>query len=249
MRRGAASGTRVLYAPYARDEAGTKPAESHCVPYKPISILFVTFVSSMAVACVGSTDMEALTPEGAESDEDAAAPAEPPVELTAPPPEEESPIKPFVGTYKWSGGLPEQRVLWGKIQGIANSFNFLAEGIVRDRLAAGNVIAKEIRIDADSETLVIYFDDKGTPASLDGSTSAKVKASNGEMMDMSFKVSDTDIVQTFKGNAKGRENRYELVDGKLVVHVRVFASQLPRELTYDLTYDRVVDDAGSEDAP
>ncbi|NUP12325.1 MAG: hypothetical protein HOW73_40280 [Polyangiaceae bacterium] len=180
--------------------------------------------------------MEALTPEEPQEGGEA-APTPPPVQLTAPPVAEESPLTPFLGTYRYVGGLPEQRSLWGKIEGIAASFNFIARGIVRDKLAAGNVIPKEVRIEGDSEKIVLYNDNKPHAAPLDGS-SVKFKAVNGEMMDMSFKVGD-EIEQTFKGNAKGRVNRYELKDDKLTVHVRVFASQLPKELTYDLTYERV----------
>lgn len=179
----------------------------------------------------GSDAAPAAAPSSAE-------PAPPPPELAGPPPAAESPVKPFIGTYRYVGGQEEQRKLWGKIEGMANTFNFVAKGIVRDKLAAGNQIPKEIVISADNDTLSILTASK-TPnvAPMDG-TSVKVRSITGEMMDMSYKVG-AEIEQTFKGASKGRVNRYELQGDKLVFHVRVFAAQLPYELLYDLTYERV----------
>ncbi len=156
----------------------------------------------------------------------------------------ESPIRSFLGTYRWTGGIPEQRELWRKIQNIAATFNFIAKPIVRDKLAEGNVIAKEIRIEIDGDNLVVTRDKSIASAPLDASSTVKVRATNGEMMDMSYSVSNTMIEQAMKGLNKGRVNQYELKDGKLIVHTRVYASQLPKELVYDLTYERV--DAGAE---
>ena len=174
-----------------------------------------------------------------------ATPAAAPVELTAPPVAEQAPIKPFIGTYQHTGGDAEQRAVWGKIEGMANTFNVFARGIVKDKLAASNQIAREIRIEADSETLVVYFDRSNQSAPLDG-TAVKHKAVNGENMDMSFKVDGNKIEQTFVGNAKGRVNSYTLDGDKLIMHVSIKAAQLPYELAYDLTYERV---ASASDAP
>lgn len=190
------------------------------------------------ISCVGSSDgMEALTAEDIPEEEGSAqAPVAPPESKPLPAPAPESPVAKFVGTYKWVGGVAEQRTLWGKIEGIANTFNFIAKPIVRDKLAAGNQIPKTIRIESDGSTIVIWHDKAEQRAPVDG-TSAKIRASNGEMMDMSFDVSEG-LVQTFKGNAKGRVNTYRVDGDKLVYHVRIHASQLPRELEYQLTYER-----------
>jgi len=203
-------------------------------------------VLSLAIGagCIGGADgMEALTPddppdEETQSAQAAHAPAEPPAPKLAPPPAE-SPAAKFVGTYRWVGGMPEQRVLWQKIEGIASNFNFIAKPIVRDKLAEGNQIAKEITIESDGQNLLIRTGDKEAQAPLDG-TSVKHKATNGETMDMTFAVGD-EIVQSFQGNAKSRENRYRIEGDKLTFQVSIKASQLPRELAYELTYERVDD--------
>ncbi|NUO51044.1 MAG: hypothetical protein HOV80_19485 [Polyangiaceae bacterium] len=186
----------------------------------------------MLFSCVGSSDgMEALTAEDIPEEEGSAqAPVAPPESKPLPAPAPESPVAKFVGTYKWVGGVAEQRTLWGKIENMANTFNFIAKPIVRDKLAAGNQIPKTIRIESDGK------DKTEQRAPVDG-TSTKIKATNGEMMDMSFDIND-ELVQTFKGNAKGRVNSYRLDGDKLTFHVRIHASQLPKELEYELTYER-----------
>lgn len=193
---------------------------------------------ALAIGCVGSSDgMEALTAEDIPEEEGwANAPVAPPVPKPLPAPAPDSPAAKFVGSYKWVGGVAEQRALWGKIEGIASNFNFIAKPIVRDKLAAGNQIPKEIRIESDGKDVLIRQDKVEQRAPLDGS-SVKFEASNGEMMDLSYAVGD-EIVQTFKGNAKGRVNTYTIEGDRLIYHVRIHASQLPRELEYKLTYER-----------
>jgi hypothetical protein len=201
---------------------------------------------AIGAGCIGGADgMEALTADDTPDEEVGATPAKPttpPPPKLAPPPAE-SPAAKFVGTYRWVGGLPEQRLLWQKIEGIASNFNFIAKPIVRDKLAEGNQIAKEIRIESDGVNLLVRTDDKEAQAPLDGST-VKHKATNGEMMDMKFEVGD-EIVQSFQGNAKSRENRYRLEGDRLTFQVKIRASQLPKELVYELTYERV----GDEEVP
>jgi hypothetical protein len=200
--------------------------------------LFLAIGCLSLISCVGSSDgMDALTADDIPEEEGSAqAPVAPPASKPLPAPAPESPVAKFVGTYKWVGGVAEQRTLWGKIEGIANTFNFIAKPIVRDRLAAGNQIPKQIRIESDGNTIVIWQDKAEQRAPVDG-TSTKIKASNGEMMDLSYEIGD-ELVQTFKGNAKGRVNTYRIEGDKLVYHVRIHASQLPRELEYVLTYER-----------
>jgi hypothetical protein len=204
---------------------------------------------ALFVGCVGSSDgMEALTAEDIPEEEGwANQPAAPAAPTLKPPSAEaaaESPATRFVGTYKWVGGVTEQRALWGKIEGIANTFNFIAKPIVRDKLAAGNQISKEIRIESDGKTILIKHEKQDQQAPMDG-TPVKIRATNGEMMDMSFELKENEIVQTFKGNAKGRVNRYVIEDGKLVMHVRIHAAQLPKELVYELTYEKQGEDVAS----
>jgi hypothetical protein len=186
-----------------------------------------------AYGCAGQ-DAGDLMAEAPQKPTPAAAPLP---TLTAPKPAEDAPVTRFVGSYKYVGGVLEQRVVWAKIEGIASSFNIFARGIVRGKLAESNQIAKEIRIEADSETLVIHFDQKPQSAPLDGS-SVKHKAVNGEQMDMSFKLDANKLEQTFAGKGKGQVNTFEIDGDKLVLHVSIKASQLPRELAYDLTYQR-----------
>jgi hypothetical protein len=195
------------------------------------------FFAAVGAGCA-TADASDLIADSPEKPTPAAGPARVDVPLTAPAASPEAPITAFIGRYEWVGGKPEQQVVWRKIEGIASSFNLFAQGIVRSKLAESNQIAKQIRIEADSETLVVYHDEKTASAPLDGGA-AKFKAINGEQMDLSFKVEPQTITQTFAGKGKGQVNSYTLDGDTLTVHVSIKASQLPRELAYDLTYKRM----------
>ena len=195
------------------------------------------FLAALGAGCA-TTDASDLIADAPEKPTPTAGPKPADVPLTAPAAPAEAPITKFIGTYEWAGGKPEQQAVWRKIEGIASSFNLFAQGIVRSKLAESNQISKQIRIEADSETLVIYHDEKSASAPLDGSPT-KFKAINGEQMDHSFKVEPQTVTQTFAGKGKGQVNSYTLDGDTLTVHVSIKANQLPRELAYDLTYKRV----------
>ncbi len=194
-------------------------------------------VAALGVGCA-TTDASDLIAEAPEKPTPAAGDARVDVPLTAPAAPPEAPITSLIGSYEWVGGKPEQQFVWRKIEAIASSFNLFAQGIVRSKLAESNQIAKQIRIEADSETLVVYHDAKSASAPLDG-TKAKFKAINGEQMDLSFEVAPQTLTQTFAGKGKGQVNTYTLDGDTLTVHVSIKANQLPRELAYDLTYKRM----------
>ena len=207
----------------------------------PAGFFGVILLSLALGAGCASADASDLIADAPEKPTPAAGPAPAPVpdaRLTAPAAPVDAPITELIGTYEWVGGKPEQQAVWRKIEGIASSFNLFAQGIVRSKLAESNQIAKQIRIEADSETLVLHHDAKSASAPLDGSPT-KFKAINGEQMDLSFAVEPQKIQQTFAGKGKGQVNTYTLDGDTLTVHVSIKANQLPRELAYDLTYKRV----------
>ena len=57
-------------------------------------------------------------------------------------------------------------------------------------------------------------------------------------MTMVFNIGPA-LEQSFSDDEKGRVNRFELAGDTLVMHVRVHADQLPEDLTYSLTYERI----------
>jgi hypothetical protein len=65
------------------------------------------------------------------------------------------------------------------------------------------------------------------------------------VMDMRFKfgpsspsTSGLTMEQAFTDPAKGRVNTFEIVGNRLIMHVRVSATLLPNDITYDLTFER-----------
>lgn len=150
-----------------------------------------------------------------------------------------TPLKPFVGRYRHVGGEEEKRLLSQKIEDVASSFNLVAKGIVKDSLVTGTAVADEISIVADGDTLTIRNGAANTN-SVDGAP-VSVTVSNGEKMDLTYAVSGSEVTETLRGDGRGRVNRYVVDDDKLIVRVKIHATQFPHDLVYDLTYERVAE--------
>jgi hypothetical protein len=115
--------------------------------------------------------------------------------------------------------------------------NMLIRGIAKDRLLEANPIPGELLFTGGGSTFAIVMDGRAYAAPLDG-TKVKVNTVTGDIMDMHYMFGDK-LDQFFRDSAKGRVNHFELIGSKLVMHVRVFADVLPKELVYDLTFERI----------
>lgn len=150
---------------------------------------------------------------------------------------DEPAIKAFLGSYRHAGGDKERKARDQAIDDVVESMNFIARGIARDKLKETNPIAASLGISADTNNLTITLDGRTYTGPLSGGT-VKVKAITGDLMDMRYAVTKTEITQVFSGDDRGRVNRYRLDSGKLTLHVRVHSSRLPKDLVYSLTYTR-----------
>jgi hypothetical protein len=182
------------------------------------SVLMLVGSAGVAAACGGGTEETNL-----------------PVVTTEPLPEN-SPARPFVGTYKFAGGDPERVAVDRAIDGVVSEMSGLVRGIARGRLADANRVAEELILLGGGNTFAVLVDKRAYTGRLDG-TAVKVKTVTGDMMDMRFEVGPQ-LAQIFTDEEKGRTNRFELRGEQLIMHVRVHASALPRDLLYDLTYTR-----------
>lgn len=156
--------------------------------------------------------------------------------ITTEPLPENSPARPFVGTYKFAGGDPERVAVDKAIDAVVSDMSGLVRGIARGRLTDANQVAEELILLGGGNTFAVMVDKRPYTGRLDG-TPVKVKTVTGDMMDMRFEVGPQ-LAQIFTDEEKGRTNRFELRGDQLIMHVRVHATALPRELLYDLTYTR-----------
>lgn len=147
-----------------------------------------------------------------------------------------SPAIPYIGSYRFSGGDAERINVQRAIDTIVSEMNAFVRGVAKSRLQEANGVPSELAFVGGGNLLAVVVDRLPYTGRLDG-IAMKVKTVTGEIMDMRYQLGPA-IEQVFYDHEKGRVNRFELRDNRLVMHVRVHASQLPRELTYALTFER-----------
>ncbi|MBK8257695.1 MAG: hypothetical protein IPK82_34130 [Polyangiaceae bacterium] len=145
--------------------------------------------------------------------------------------------KPFVGTYKHSGGDKEREARDTAIDDVVSSMNIVSRTIAREKLKSANVIAAVVVFASDDTSLTVSLDQRVYTAPLSGS-SVKVTGITGDKLDLSYAVTSGKIEQRFSAQGKGRTNTFTKSGDVLTMNVRVFSDQLPKELKYKLTYKK-----------
>lgn len=145
--------------------------------------------------------------------------------------------KPFVGSYKYSGGDKEKEARDAAIDDVVSSMNIVSRTIARERLKSANAIAQAVVIASDGTNLTISLDTRVYKAPLAG-TSVKVTGITGDQLDLTYSVSTGKIEQRFSAEGKGRVNGFTRSGEQLTMSVRVHATQLPKDLKYKLTYKK-----------
>ncbi|MFO0618084.1 MAG: hypothetical protein U0414_36165 [Polyangiaceae bacterium] len=150
---------------------------------------------------------------------------------------EDSPARPFVGKYRVIQRDAQNAEVQGAIEGVVSEMNGLIRGIARDKLVEANAIPQLLEVKAGDDLVAISMDGHTSSAPADG-RAVKQTVSTGETMDVAMKVSDH-LEESFHGEDRGRVNTFELRGDVLVMHVRIYAAQLPKDLEYDLEFQRI----------
>lgn len=145
--------------------------------------------------------------------------------------------KAFLGTYKHSGGDKDREARDAAIDDVVSTMNIVSRTIARERLKSANAIAGVVAITSDGTSLTISLDSRVYTAPLAG-TSVKVTGITGDKLDLSYAISTGKIEQKFSGDGKGRVNTFTKSGDNLTMSVRVYATQLPKDLSYKLAYKK-----------
>jgi hypothetical protein len=115
--------------------------------------------------------------------------------------------------------------------------NFIKRPIARGRLSRTNFAYKQIRIEMSaSEAQITYDTQAPIRMPLDGE-SIKWKRADGEVFDVSAKLSGGKLVQTYKAEDGQRVNSFSKdASGTLHLEVEVSSEQLPEPVRYTLEY-------------
>lgn len=148
-----------------------------------------------------------------------------------------SPARPFVGTYRVVQRDVQNAEVHGAIEEVVGKMNGFIRGFARDRLIEANAVPEKIEVKAGDDLVAISIDDQTSVAPTDGRT-VKQTVYTGETMDVAVKVGER-MEESFHGEDRGRVNTFELRGDVLVMHVRIYADQLPQDLEYDLEFERI----------
>lgn len=143
----------------------------------------------------------------------------------------------LLGGYKHAGGEKERQALAAAIEDVVGRMSSLVREVARDRLKAANPIPSSLTLAADKKSFMLAYDEELFAAPLDG-TAVNVRASTGEQMSLKIQLTESSLNQLFSAEDKARENKLQLASGKLLIDVKVRATQLPKALSYQLTYAR-----------
>jgi uncharacterized membrane protein len=117
---------------------------------------------------------------------------------------------------------------------------FLIRGIARSRMRATNPTYQAVHIAEDASNFAIAFDRRAAVHSPTNGTAVPWTREDGEKLQVSTRVADGKLVQTFVAPDGRRVNTYSLSnDGKtLTMEVVVTSGKLPQPLHYRLVFDR-----------
>lgn len=146
-------------------------------------------------------------------------------------------VQSFVGRYKHVGGAKEREALARAIEDVVAKMSPLVRGIARSRLTETNLVAPTLAISATARDVTVAYGQRGYTGPLDGRP-VKVKVMTGDEMSLHYAITENEIRQVFAGDQKGSVNTYRRSEARVVRRSRVYASQLPVDLIYDLTYER-----------
>jgi hypothetical protein len=144
----------------------------------------------------------------------------------------------FAGTYRFVGGERERKAWEEAIEDVVVEMNLIVRGMARKRIRETNRIADEIAVERRDNQLSLRLDDHNYTAPIDGPSHGKVSG-GGDGVKILHNVEHGQIQQTFLGEDGGRVNTFSMgKDGRMRVRVRVFSDRLPRDLRYQLTYEK-----------
>ncbi len=158
-----------------------------------------------------------------------------------PPPEETAAtmrevVDRFTGRHRFVGGDLEGKAREAAIE-VVVEMNLIVRGMARKRLSETNRIASEIALDRKGDELTIRFDDHSHTAPITGPPLRAIATADG--VKLLHRVEDGQLEQILQGEDGGRMNTFSLEpDGRMRLRVRVFSHRLPRDLRYQLTYEK-----------
>ena len=143
----------------------------------------------------------------------------------------------LAGHYRFVGGQRERKAWEEAIEDVVVEMNLIVRGMARKRIRETNRIADEVTIERRDNELSIRLDDHTYTAAFDGASHG-TKSVGGDGVRVLHQLEGGRIQQSLLGEDGGRVNTFSIEEGRMRVRVRVFSARLPRDLRYELTYEK-----------
>jgi hypothetical protein len=126
------------------------------------------------------------------------------------------------------------------IEAAVADMNFITRPVARSRLKKTNSLAHRITITREADTITVRFDERKPAVMPTDGSAIKWTSEDGEEYDVTARVENARLMQTFKAEDGQRVNSFTTEeDGqRLTLGVQVTSPRLPKPLTYAVRYRR-----------
>lgn len=144
----------------------------------------------------------------------------------------------LAGEYHHVGGDADLARISKAIDAVADSANWFIRGVMRSRLKESSRIAEQIKIERTEDRVHITYNGPTRTTEI-GAPPIRITAGSGDVLGYTLSARKKRLVQRFDGDRGGRINSFRLEDGMLIVRVTIFSKMLPRNVVYELRYQRI----------
>lgn len=143
------------------------------------------------------------------------------------------------GDYELDGSKAQaQKKIHTAIDELVEDVNFVKRGFAKRRLRETNEAVSEIDVEISGDKIAVQYDSDPPGISPKGNKPANWKNAEGDSYRLTQQISGRTLTQKFQGEDGARTNKLTVSeDGNTIdMQVTVTSDQLPRPLTYSLTY-------------
>lgn len=144
----------------------------------------------------------------------------------------------FNGTWRYNGSAASgQRIIERQVERTVAPMNIFIRAIAAGRLRGKNQLVRRIEINVANDNARIVFD--GSRTYRTGLGQWRNHTFDGDQLRVQIRERNGSLVQLFRSDGGSRRNIYSILpDGNMRLQVTVQSDQLPRDMTYRLTYRR-----------
>lgn len=152
--------------------------------------------------------------------------------------QEEAGLERFNGTWRYNGSAASgQQIIERQVERTVAPMNIFVRAIAAGRLRGKNQLVRRIEINIANDNARIVFD--GSRTYRTGLGQWRNHTFDGDQLRVQIRHRGGSLVQLFRSDGGSRRNIYTILpDGNMRLQVTVQSDQLPRDMTYRLTYRR-----------